>query len=69
MGFRVNDGYLMVDVRIDSDDPSGQAESVTMTITGPRQDAGLTAGERSSLVQLLIKLRDSALSQLDYIET
>lgn len=66
MNFRVNDGYLMVDVRIDNDSPGLYADAVTMTVTGANQDAGLTGGERSSLVALLIKLRDEALAKLGY---
>lgn len=62
-----NAGHLVCTVVLASDGGPGTSEVQTYLATGPNQNAGLTAGERTSLVALLTKLYAKAKADAAYV--
>lgn len=42
--------------------------TATLVCTGPNQDAGLTAGERTALRAALLKIRDTAITAAGFVD-
>lgn len=65
-----NAGHLIASVHIETEN-GGPHDSyhATLVCTGPNQDAGLTAGERTGLRAALIKIRDTAIAAAGFVDT
>lgn len=57
----------VVHIETESGKPAG-SYAQSFVVTGPSQDAGLTAVERAALRAALVKLRDNALAALGFTD-
>lgn len=61
-------GQLIAFVHIETGGGPEHHYQQRFVCTGPNQDAGLTAGERTDLRSALVKLRDNALAALGFTD-